>query len=544
MDFNSITLRPRRGLAPAAPSGGAGRFAAARLAGLARQMRALASRFMALRESYFLDHTGDFPARLSALARVGVEARLWGRLLVLLPVLAPGLLRREPDVARRVKTALGIGIARPAAAIDLTFLSRGPAPPPDLANLPPVQVIMPVFNAFDLLKESLSRIVAHTDLPWRLILVEDRSTDRRVRPWLRGWVEQQEALVPGRITLLENARNLGFVGAVNRAFGAVRRGAGPVVLLNSDAMVPPDWASRLTAPLRDNRVATATPFTNDGEIFSVPIIAARSQLQPGQADRIDAALRRRLARGGEFVTVPTGVGFCMAIGEDWFWRIGHFDPAFGRGYGEETDWCQRAALAGGQHVAVPNLFVEHRGGASFGAEKRARLRESGAIISARYPGYDRSVRRFIRDDPLATARFAAALAWAETMGGAGELATRLARDPPAGPDARSRPGGVSLSVVLDAGPGAELVLSTPHGRAVILARTADALAALLAPIANLRLTDASGVPLPPSPFADPRAAGTVGVAMLETRGPHRHQERRTAHRVHEVTTRTTTGAAA
>lgn len=541
MGLNSNTRRPRWRLGPGVLCGGAGRLTMARFAGMARQVRARAGRFRALRETYFLDHAGDFPERLNALARAGAEMRLWVRLLVILPVLAPALLRHEPDAMRRLKTALGIGIARPAAQIDLTFLSRGPAPPPDPDDLPPVQIVMPVFNAFDLLTESLSRIVAHTDLPWRLILVEDCSTDPRVRPWLRGWVGRQEALLPGRIILLENARNLGFVGAVNRAFAEVRRGAGPVVLVNSDAMVPPGWARRLTAPLRDRRVATATPFTNDGEIFSVPIIAKRSQLLPGQGDRIDAALRRRLAPGAGRVDVPTGVGFCMAIGEDWFWRIGRFDAVFGRGYGEETDWCQRAARAGGRHVAVPNLFVEHRGAASFGAEKPARLLESGAIISARYPGYDRSIRLFIRHDPLATARFAAALAWAESLGGAGAVLTREEGDPPARIDVRSGRDGVSLAVVPGTGPGVDMVLSTPCGRAVISARTMAAAAEMLAPIANLSPADLD-VELPPDPIPVARGADPQGPLVRKPKWRYR-EDCRTTCTVHEFETETTAGTA-
>ena len=47
--------------------------------------------------------------------------------------------------------------------------------------------------------------------------------------------------------------------------------------------------------------------------------------------------------------------------------LGFFDEAaFGRGYGEENDFCRRAALAGWRNVLCEDAFVVHRGGQSFG----------------------------------------------------------------------------------------------------------------------------------------------------------------------------------
>ena len=118
---------------------------------------------------------------------------------------------------------------------------------------------------------------------------------------------------------------------------------------------------------------------------------------------------------------PTGVGFCMAMSRHYLERVPRFDPAFGRGYGEEVDWCQRVRALGGRHLGLPGLFVEHRGGASFGSAEKARLvAANGALISARYPRYDAEVQAFLRDDPLATPRLALALAWAAAECAAGQ----------------------------------------------------------------------------------------------------------------------------
>lgn len=305
-------------------------------------------------------------------------------------------------------------------------------------------LVLPVHDAFDLLRDMLDRLVRHTDLPWRLIVIEDASSDPRVRPWLRDWTAARNQAAPGAVDLIENDSNRGFVGSANLGLARALRTGDPVVLINSDALVPPGWAQRLIAPLGDPRVASVTPMSNDAEILSVPAICAASRLNKGQAEAIDR-VAAGFAPGACEVALPTGVGFCMAIAPGWLARVPGFDPAFGRGYGEEVDWCQRVRALGGRHLALPGLFVEHRGGASFGtAEKRRRIEQNAHLINRRYPGYGRDVQTFVTNDPLLSARLALAIAWlasrddsaaipihvAHALGGGAEihLAGRLAED--------------------------------------------------------------------------------------------------------------------
>ncbi len=277
---------------------------------------------------------------------------------------------------------------------------------------PAVSIVLPVYNAFDLLPEALARIEANTDLPWHLTVIEDCSSDARVRPWLQDWCRTRA----DRVTLIENESNLGFIASVNRGLSEVRGRAQPVILLNSDAFVPKGWASRLVAPmLRDPKIASVTPMSNDATIFSVPLIAGSSQIRPGSADRIDA-LAARFSPETVCTPAPTGVGFCMAMSPEALRLVPKLDTAFGRGYGEEVDWCQRVAQAGMKNTGIGTLFVEHRGGQSFGQEhKRAAIEAAGQIITARYPHYDADVQGFIRRDPLWQPRFVLALGWAASQ---------------------------------------------------------------------------------------------------------------------------------
>lgn len=356
------------------------------------------------------------PRRLRAEQR-RLALRFGWTLLRLAPQILRALRHGDPAARAAVKSALGLAAVPEAAPLQgqIFASAEGIAP----ADPVPVTLILPVYNAFDLLVEALERVRAHTDLPWRMILVEDGSSDPRLRPYLRDWAAARNAEHPGRVELIEHAVNRGFIAAVNAGFARALELGDHVIILNSDAFVPAGWASRLLRPIlaRDDTVATVTPMSNDAEIFSVPAICQAVALAPGQGDAIDAVARRFHPDVG-LAAVPTGVGFCMAINIAWLRRLPALDPAFGRGYGEEVDWCQKVRAMGGQHLGLPGLFVEHRGGSSFGsAAKQALVARNNDRIARRYPGYDAEVQHFLARDPLVTGRLALALAWAGSLPG-------------------------------------------------------------------------------------------------------------------------------
>jgi len=333
------------------------------------------------------------------------------------PLIVLWALRHDPALRPRIRAALGLWVPPVARGLNAALF----AAPPDQTAGPAAAItcVLPVYNAFDLLPEVLGRVERHTDLPWHLIVIEDASSDPAVRPFLRNWAQARNLKFPGSVTLLENGSNLGFIGSVNRGLALAQARGEAVIVFNGDALVPEGWARRLIRPLlADPAVATVTPMSNDAEIFSVPAICSAQALRPGEGDRIDA-VARQFAPGAGDATAPTGVGFCMAIGAAWLARVPQFDTAFGKGYGEEVDWCQKIRALGGRHIGLANLFVEHRGGTSFGsAQKRRLIAANGAVISARYPAYDVEVQDYLHADPMITPRLALAVAWAAARAGA------------------------------------------------------------------------------------------------------------------------------
>jgi O-antigen biosynthesis protein len=99
--------------------------------------------------------------------------------------------------------------------------------------------------------------------------------------------------------------------------------------------------------------------------------------------------------------LPTGVGFCLYIRRALIEAIGLFDvAAFGRGYGEENDFCLRAVQAGYRNVLCSDVYVAHRGQCSFGEEKNTVGEQQMAVLLDKHPHYLEEVERFIEQDPL------------------------------------------------------------------------------------------------------------------------------------------------
>jgi GT2 family glycosyltransferase len=110
--------------------------------------------------------------------------------------------------------------------------------------------------------------------------------------------------------------------------------------------------------------------------------------------KIDATFRS--VNHGRFVEIPTAVGFCMYIRRGCLQETGFFDvQSFGLGYGEENDFCMRAAQNGWKHKLACDVFVYHVGSVSFGGavsqrqsamrvliKKISRLSRSGAAACA------------------------------------------------------------------------------------------------------------------------------------------------------------------
>ena len=257
-------------------------------------------------------------------------------------------------------------------------------------------IIVPVFNAYEHLQVCLESLARTVPLETSIILVDDASTDKRVRPLLKAWVNKAE---PYR-QLLTHQENQGFVVTANRG---MRIANNDVILLNSDTEVTDGWLGRVSACLNsDPSIATVTPWSNNGEIVSIPAFCRPNQ----SPDNPDAVATVIAACGNpSYPVLPTAVGFCMAISLRAIKLVGLFDEAtFGHGYGEENDFCERVVQAGMSNVLCDDAYVVHHGGASFGPLGLKPDENSMQRLLSKHPAYQNKVSEFIQQDPLASRR--------------------------------------------------------------------------------------------------------------------------------------------
>lgn len=259
-----------------------------------------------------------------------------------------------------------------------------------------LSIVIPVYGAPEELDHCLQSVAETVPAGVEVIVIDDASPGETCRQVLQRWKSQGLA----GWEFCANARNLGFVATANRGMKLARD---DVVLLNSDTEVCRGWYEALKRCLdSDALIATATPWTNNGEIASLPDFC---KVNPVPPDR--HAVAELIAQTGPpvYPEIPTAVGFCMAIARRAIHKVGVFDEGrFGRGYGEENDFSLRVSQAGFHNVLCDDAYVVHLGGRSFGPLGLKPDADSMNRLLERHPGYLALVQAFIDEDPLRSRR--------------------------------------------------------------------------------------------------------------------------------------------
>jgi O-antigen biosynthesis protein len=276
-----------------------------------------------------------------------------------------------------------------------------------------VLVVIPVYNGLESTLRCLASVRAHAPslhASHRLLIVHDASPDQNVAAALNAFslsVAGDRATKMRAVEVRHNAVNRGFTANVNQAFAALRAHE-HLLLLNSDTLVTHGWLDEMIRTAEsDSRIGTVTAFSNNATICSfpdfqrewpVPDAQARERIaQQLAADRVDA------------IDIPTGVGFCMLMTRPCIDAVGRFDiENFPRGYGEENDFCMRAAAAQFRNVLCPNAYVAHEGGVSFSDARIELMRAGGERLLAKHPAYNALVADWIGRDPARARRDAIA----------------------------------------------------------------------------------------------------------------------------------------
>lgn len=249
-----------------------------------------------------------------------------------------------------------------------------------------VDVVIPVYNALSDVESCIESVLACRDgLDVRVVVVNDGS-DAETTAWLRGRCGDDPALA-----LIEHPRNLGYTRAVNSGLRATT--AQYLVTLNSDTLVSDGWLKGMLRCMASDRelgivgpLSNAASWQNVPELFDSHGSFLVNVLPPG----VDAAAMARVVAAASkrrYPKVPFVNGFCFLMRREVVDTIGFMDEAsFPEGYGEENDYCVRAADAGFKLAIADDVYVFHAKSKSFGHTRRRALSEAGSRTLRRKHG--------------------------------------------------------------------------------------------------------------------------------------------------------------
>lgn len=244
-------------------------------------------------------------------------------------------------------------------------------------TLKTVDIIVPVFNALDDVKFCLQSLHQHQDsFTVTVIVVNDGST-KEVSEWLRAFCKDKP-----HFKLIEHASNQGYTKAVNTG---LRASTGQyIVTQNSDTIVAPGWLTGLIRCMNSSpKLGIVGPLSNAASWQNVPSLYD----QHGAFAVNDLPTRHTVASMARIVAdastrtyprLPFVNGFCFMIKREVIDTIGYMDEEnFPVGYGEENDYCMRAADSGFEMAIADDVYVFHAKSKSFGHDRRKELSRQG-----------------------------------------------------------------------------------------------------------------------------------------------------------------------
>jgi GT2 family glycosyltransferase len=258
-----------------------------------------------------------------------------------------------------------------------------------------LSIVIVNWNTGDLLRRCVDSIVTTPpSLDYEIVVVDNASSDDSLAR-LRGDAALAASWRDGTLRIVENAENLGFGAANNRAFALSRSPF--VLLLNPDTVVTPGAIDVLADRLRsDPAIAACGPRllnangTLQTSVWRNPptpweIVLANLRLYRLLPARIRGELllgphwphdRRRRVR---MLSAAAVLVRRTAID-----AVGGFDERFHL-YGEDNEWCLRMARAGWTLLFEPAALVRHDEARSTltrwtGLEKRRRQLEAGFLF--------------------------------------------------------------------------------------------------------------------------------------------------------------------
>lgn len=256
-----------------------------------------------------------------------------------------------------------------------------------------VDIIVPIYNAFDELKKCVDSLLRYVNLDvHKIVLINDKSTDDRIETYLN-------TLANKNLIIVNSEENSGFTGTVNKGMHLFPED--DVILLNSDTIVTNRWIEKLIqAAYSKENIATVTPLSNNATLCSVPDFMEYNRIPLGYSiDSFADLVENKSIR--KYPEIPTAHGFCVYIKRSALDEVGYYDEVnFSRGYGEENDFSYRAKRKGLINILCDDTFIYHKGTSSFeNVEKNENITKSEKYLYEHYPTENKIKDEYVKTNP-------------------------------------------------------------------------------------------------------------------------------------------------
>lgn len=199
------------------------------------------------------------------------------------------------------------------------------------------------WNSAKTIKECLNRILASDDKNFRVILINNFSTNLdliELRNIYDTFINNIE------IYLIENDANMGYAGGNNKGFRflTINNLSGNILILNPDILISENTISEMKKVLVENvGIVTVRTLDTQGKILF-------------DAIKLKGFFQKNIITDKQIIDTDYSQGSCMLIKREIINEIGLFDGRFFL-YWEEVDFSLRVKKMGKKLISITSTFV-------------------------------------------------------------------------------------------------------------------------------------------------------------------------------------------
>ena len=177
-----------------------------------------------------------------------------------------------------------------------------------------------------------------------------------------------ESCLPGQMFVIKNDKPCGFAENVNQVIGLCMESKADLFFLNNDLILTKEWIT----PLLITENSILSPLTNREVQYATSVVVAKTrkescsfitkmsmQLEEWDEAALDFIAETHKRNASGYWPVYVLPFCCVKIPFSILNAVGMMDESFGRGGGEDYDYCLRAYMAGFDVRYALNSYILH-----------------------------------------------------------------------------------------------------------------------------------------------------------------------------------------